>query len=71
MSLTEAIEIHAKALKYRFGGRAPELARQTADRCRRMNDHDGHAVWLRVADVAEALLGAGLRRGGADRHSLW
>jgi hypothetical protein len=54
VSLKQAIEIHAKVLKYRFGRRAPEKART----CSATNDHEGHHVWLEVADVAELLLRA-------------
>jgi hypothetical protein len=56
VSLTQAIEMHAKALKYRFGGRAPELAREWALRCSAAKDDEGHRVWLEVAEVAELLL---------------
>jgi len=56
VSLTQAIEIHARVLKYRFGKRAPMLAREKAQRCFASGDHEGHAVWLRVAAVAESLL---------------
>jgi hypothetical protein len=47
-----------KALKYRFGHRAPELAREWALRCSTSEDDEGHRVWLEVAEVAESLLGA-------------
>jgi hypothetical protein len=56
VSLKQAIEIHAKVLKYRFAGRAPELAREKAQSCSASNDHEGHRVWLEVAEVAESLL---------------
>ena len=58
VSLEQAIEIHAKVLKYRFGRRAPELARERAQSCSTSNDHEGHRVWLEVAEVAESLLRA-------------
>jgi hypothetical protein len=58
VSLKQAIEIHAGVLKYRFGHRAPELAREKAHHCLRSNDHDGHSVWMEVAEVAESLLRA-------------
>jgi len=57
VSLKQAIEIHAKVLKYRFGRRAPELAREKAESCSKSNDHEGHRVWLEVAEIAESLLG--------------
>jgi len=56
VSLDQAIEIHAKVLRYRFGKRAPSLARERAHHCLASGDHDGHSVWRRVAVVAEALL---------------
>lgn len=60
VSLNQAIEIHAKALKHRFGDRAPHLAREKAHSCSASNDHEGHLVWQKVADVAESLLRASL-----------
>jgi hypothetical protein len=56
VSLKQAIEIHAKVLKYRFGRLAPEMAREKALSCSASNDHEGHRVWLEVAEVAESLL---------------
>ena len=55
VSLTQAIEIHAKALKHRFGKRAPLLAEEKADYCAARGDDEGYAVWLRVASVAGGL----------------
>jgi hypothetical protein len=65
VSLKQAIEIHAKVLKYRFGRLAPELAREKAQNCSKSNDHEGHLVWLEVAEVAESLLRAAQR----EQHS--
>ena len=65
VSLKQAIEIHAKALKYRFGHRAPELALEKALNCSASNDHEGNSVWLKVAEVAESLL----RTGDLERQS--
>ncbi len=56
VSLDEAIEIHAKVLAYRYGDRAPSLARDKADRLQAAGDGEGRVVWQRVAVVAEALL---------------
>jgi hypothetical protein len=56
VSLDQAIEIHAKALKHRFGKRAALLAEEEADHCAAQGDDEGYAVWLRVASVAEMLL---------------
>jgi hypothetical protein len=53
VSLTQAIEIHAKALKHRFGKRAALLAEEKAEHCAAQGDYEGYAVWRRVAAVAE------------------
>ena len=55
VSLDQAIEIHAKALKYRFGNRATALAKEKAHHCAARGDDEGRAVWQRVAAVAETL----------------
>ena len=55
VSLDQAIEIHAKALKYRFGNRAPLLAEEKAQHCAAQGDDEGRVVWLRVAAVAGIL----------------
>jgi hypothetical protein len=55
VSLAEAIEIHARALKYRFGDRAALLAEEKAHHCAARGDDDGRAVWLRVAAAAGTL----------------
>jgi hypothetical protein len=55
VSLDQAIEIHAKALKHRFGNRATLLAEERARHCAAKGDDEGCAVWLRVASVAGML----------------
>jgi hypothetical protein len=45
-------------LGYRFGGQAFMLAREKAHNCLALGDHEGNAVWLKVAAVAEKLLPA-------------
>jgi hypothetical protein len=55
VSLNQAIEIHAKALRYRFGERAALLAEEKAHQCAARGDDEGSAVWLRVAAVAGTL----------------
>jgi hypothetical protein len=55
VSLDQAIEIHAKALKHRFGNRAPLLAREKAKHCAARGDDEGYVVWQRVAAVAGIL----------------
>jgi hypothetical protein len=58
VTLHQAIEIHAKALRHRFGDRPSALAHEQAKACSTQGDHEGHAVWLRVAAVAKMLAGA-------------
>jgi hypothetical protein len=55
VTLDQAIEIHAKAMKYRFGRRAFALAKERADHCLAFGDREGHSVWQKVAARAEAL----------------
>ncbi|MGB7972934.1 MAG: hypothetical protein WCF81_01000 [Roseiarcus sp.] len=56
VSLDQAIEIHAKVLRHRFGDRAPLLAYQKAENLSASGDQEGEIVWLRVAAVAKTLL---------------
>ena len=58
ITLEEAIEIHAKALCYRHGTQACEKARDRARQLSRAGDDEGYHVWLKVAAVAETVLGA-------------
>ena len=55
VSLDQAIEIHARALKHRFGDRAALLAEERAHDCAAQGDVEGRAVWLRVAALAGML----------------
>jgi hypothetical protein len=55
LSLDQAIEIHARALKYRFGHRASVLAKEKAHHCAARGDDEGRAVWQRVAAVVGML----------------
>jgi hypothetical protein len=55
VSLDQAIEIHARALKYRFGARAALVAKEKAHHCAARGDDEGRAVWQRVAAVAGTL----------------
>ena len=55
VSLDQAIEIHARALKHRFGHRAALLAKEKAHHCAARGDDEGRAVWQRVAAVAGML----------------
>ena len=56
ISLDQAIEIHAEVLRRRHEREAPARARERAIALQYVGDHDGHAVWLKVADRAERLL---------------
>jgi hypothetical protein len=56
ISLDQAIEIHAEVLRRRHEKEAPARARERAIALKYVGDHDGHAVWLKVADRAESLL---------------
>jgi hypothetical protein len=56
VTLDQAIEIHAKVLKFRYGRTAPHRARERADNCSAAGDCEGHAVWEKVAVIAENLL---------------
>ena len=69
VSLDQAIEIHAKALKHRFGKRAPLLAEERAHHCAAQGDDEGYAVWRRVARVTEILPDVGSLRLLIDKIS--
>ena len=56
ISLDEAIEIHAEVLRRRHDKEAPTRARERALALKYIGDHDGHAVWLKVAECAQRLL---------------
>ena len=51
VSLDQAIEIHAKVLRYRVGERAAEIAVERARLCEYHGDPEGSEVWLRVKAV--------------------
>ncbi len=55
ITLDQAIEIHAKALRYRHGAKAPRMAREKADQLATIGDREGFTVWLKVAELTEAL----------------
>ncbi len=55
VSLDQAIEIHARALKHRFGNRAALVAEEKAHHCAARGDDEGDVVWQRVAAVAGML----------------
>jgi hypothetical protein len=56
VSLDQAIDIHAKALTYRFGRSAPHRARLRGRECSVKGDREGQVVWEKVAAVAEQFL---------------
>ena len=56
LSLRDAIEIHARALKKRAGRQAPNLARRRALDLREVGDSDGYEVWLMVETEILGLL---------------
>jgi hypothetical protein len=56
VSLEQAIEIYAEVLKRRHKRHAPRIAREHATSLNYFKDHEGHDVWLRVAEAAERLL---------------
>jgi nucleotide-binding universal stress UspA family protein len=56
VSLDQAIEIHAKVLKYRSGRHAARKARERAEELARAGDHEGHLVWIRVEETVVALI---------------
>lgn len=56
ISLDQAIEIHAKVLYRRHGRQAPTRAWERATAFKSTGDHEGHLVWIRVAEFAERLL---------------
>ena len=53
--LNEAIEIYAKALRYKYGYRASYEAREKARQLAASGDHEGYTVWIKIAEIAEAL----------------
>ena len=59
IDLNEAIRIHARVGRTRFGGGAKKRALKTAQDLRRAGDHTGAAVWERLAAEID-------RAGGKD-----
>ena len=49
IDLDEAIRIHARVSRTRFGRAAKKRALKTAHALRRAGDHSGAAVWERLA----------------------
>jgi hypothetical protein len=56
ISLEEAIHIHARALKSRKGGKAPEMAAERAQQFKDTGDVEGFDVWMRVEAETRQLL---------------
>jgi hypothetical protein len=55
INLDQAIEIHAKALRYRHGAKASRMAREKASQLATVGDQEGHRIWIKVAELTEAL----------------
>lgn len=55
ISLDQAIEIHARALRAQRGPDAPGVARRKARGLADAGDHEGHGIWLKVAELEEGL----------------
>ena len=55
ISLDQAIEIHARVLRYWHRDRAPEEARERALDCATTGDFEGFQAWAKVAKLCEAL----------------
>ena len=55
VSLDQAINIHAKALTYRYGRTAASRARMRGRDCSARGDLEGRVVWEKVAAIAELL----------------
>jgi len=52
ISLQQAIEIHAKSMRDRFGAeRGTQRALQQAMRCRAKGDNEGFLVWIQVRNA--------------------
>jgi hypothetical protein len=56
ITLDQAIEIHARALKHRLNNKAPSYAPRRAIALKQVGDLEGHTVWILVAETAERLL---------------
>ena len=54
IDLCDAIRIHARVSRARFGRGAKQRALKTAQTLRRAGDHAGAAVWERLAAEIEA-----------------
>ena len=55
VTLDQAIEIHAKALRHQHGPAATRVAREQARKLAVAGDRERHAVWLKVAQMTETL----------------
>ena len=54
ISLDQAIEIHARVLKYWHRDRSPQEARARALDCATAGDFEGFQAWAKVARLCEA-----------------
>ena len=58
VSLDQAIQIHARALKGRAGKKSPLLARMRAEALKDQGDMEGFRVWTQVGEEAALLVAA-------------
>ncbi len=58
VSLDQAINIHARALKGRAGKKSPLLAQLRAKNLKEQGDLEGFRVWMLVGEQAAQLLAA-------------
>jgi hypothetical protein len=58
VSLDQAIQIHARALKGRTGKKSPLLAKMHAEALREKGDMEGFRVWTLVGEQAALLVAA-------------
>jgi hypothetical protein len=56
IDLNEAIKMHARVSRARFGRGAKKRALKTAQQLRRAGDHAGSAVWERMAAEIDRFL---------------
>jgi hypothetical protein len=69
IDLNEAIRIHARMGRARFGRGAKERALKTAQSLRRAGDHAGAAVWERLAAEIDRGDGKNVQSPGTSQPS--
>jgi len=53
ISLDEAIDMHVKVQRARYGNAAAASSKRRAELCKIAGDFGGEVVWLRVAEAVE------------------